>query len=218
MAPLQQFALVIGGILALLIVSEVLWHMKLIRGEMGRKFVHMTAGLLIASWPLLISFRTIQILSMCFIAAIYVSKRFNILKSIHAVDRKSYGEYGYAIGVGISSVLFPQPRVFASAVLVMAVADAFAALIGTKWGRHKYKVGKDTKSLEGSAAFYITCALIYSGLLLVKGEFANQSLMQTVYISGGAAVLMIVEALGIYGTDNIALPIAAGLIANQLFR
>ncbi len=214
---MYQLAVAVGSIFVLLVVSEVLWHMRLIRGEMGRKFVHMTAGLLVAAWPLLISFRTIQALSMCFIAAVYVSKRFSVFKSIHSVDRKSYGEYSYAIGIGISAVLFPQPRVFASAVLVMAVADALAALIGTKWGKHKYRVGKDTKSLEGSLAFYLTCVLIFCGLLAIKDEFDSQSLTKTIYISGGSSVLMLTEALGIYGIDNIALPIVAGLIANQLF-
>ncbi len=41
-------------------------------------------------------------------------------------------------------------------VLVIIAADAFAALIGTKWGRVKIFKGK---TLEGTAAFILTCFL-----------------------------------------------------------
>jgi dolichol kinase len=97
-----------------------------------------------------------------------------------------------AIGYTLAVLLLPGwPAV--AGILVAGVADPAAALVGRRFGRHRYPGGK---SVEGSAAFL---ALAFLALLALPG----------VGVAGAAFValgLTVVEALTLPVDDNLYLP------------
>lgn len=92
------------------------------------------------------------------------------------------------------------------------VGDAFAALIGKRFGRHKIrlKYADGRKSVEGSAAMFITSALAVLAVLLCRGGL---SFWGYVWIPGAAAaVSTLVELHTRGGMDTVTCPTAAMLV------
>lgn len=113
--------------------------------------------------------------------------------------RRLTGATTLAVGYTLPAVLFPGlPTV--AAILVAGVADALAAVVGKRFGRHRYRGGK---SMEGSMAFL---AAVLAVFLPLPG----------VGIGGAAAAalaLTVVEAMTLRVDDNLYLPLAAAAAA-----
>ncbi len=103
--------------------------------EITRKSVHILAGLAVATLPWLMNFNQIQLLALLFIPILLISKKLNLLSSIHQVKRKTYGEIFFPIAVFLTAWLFPDRILFAYGVAVMSLSDGLAGLIGQRFGR-----------------------------------------------------------------------------------
>lgn len=89
------------------------------------------------------------------------------------------------------------------------VGDAFAALIGKKYGKHKitWKYADRKKSLEGSAAMFVSSGIAVACVLL-----AHDHLTLPAYIlipAAGSAAATVVEILSKEGYDTVLCPTAA---------
>jgi dolichol kinase len=98
-------------------------------------------------------------------------------------------------------VLFFPKVIAITAIAVLIISDTSAALIGRRYGKHRFM----SKSLEGAGAFFI------SGLLVVaftpKVEYAPAE-----YLIGAAAALFgaVVESSAIGLDDNLSIPLTVG--------
>lgn len=69
---------------------------------------------------------------------------------------RDYGLVGFAAGALLAVLAFWPDRVaIAAGVVVLGLADAGAALIGDRYGRHRVEAGGGVRSLEGSVAFVV---------------------------------------------------------------
>lgn len=92
------------------------------------------------------------------------------------------------------------------AMTCIILGDSAAALVGRRWGRHRYSNG--SRSLEGSTAFFlasIIAALVVPGIPLWIGL-------------AGALLATIVEALSTRVDDNLSVPLLVGLFAQLSLR
>lgn len=92
------------------------------------------------------------------------------------------------------------------------VGDAFAALIGKKYGRHKitWKYADHCKSIEGSAAMFVTSALaVFCVLRLYDPLTAAGCILVSV---AGAGIASLVEMVTPNGKDTVTCPTAAMLV------
>ena len=103
------------------------------------------------------------------------------------------------VGAALLALLFPL-RVAVPVLTMTMLADAAAALVGRRWGRHPW--GRLSSTVEGSAAFLVTGA----GVMLAFGSFGVLPAAAGV---GGAAL---VEALPLPVNDNIRVPIIAATL------
>jgi phytol kinase len=115
---------------------------------------------------------------------------------------------------GVGSNLFFQKYAFIG-YLVAGWADAIAEPVGTKWGKHRYKVPslfgvKATRSLEGSLAVFLTgfAAVLFCGWILNLD--AGRMLAAGLVCSLTAAV---VEAVSHHGLDNLTVQVAVSAAA-----
>jgi len=108
----------------------------------------------------------------------------------------------------LNNFLYPE-AIAIFGYLVTGIGDAIAEPIGTKFGKHKYKVPtakavKSYRSLEGSAAVFIgsVCALVLATMLTGVAVLPLLHLLILV-----AFIAMLTEAVSPHGWDNFTLQV-----------
>lgn len=114
-----------------------------------------------------------------------------------------------ALGGLSTNLLFP-PWAYVG-YMAVAWGDAVGEPVGTRWGRHRYRVPSlagvpATRSLEGSGAVLVT-TMFASALALVGGGIEPTSALGASLVIG--AVCTAVEAVSHHGLDNLTLQLAA---------
>jgi phytol kinase len=102
--------------------------------------------------------------------------------------------------------------------LVCGWGDAVGEPVGSRWGRHQYRVPsfagvQAQRSLEGSAAVFLTGSLAAAIGLIAGGLLVPTAV--TVGLACGAAGAL-VEAVSTHGLDNFTTQIAAAAVAALL--
>lgn len=214
-----QMLLACAGTGLVLIIGEYLSRKRILKGEFARKFVHILTATFVAFWPLFLSHYEIAILSLVFVGIVVVVKKFRILRSLKAVRRTTYGEIWYALGIGIVAVLFQSDAIFTIAILVMALADGFAAVVGVGLGKKaiKYRYKNINKSIAGSLTFLIiafTLNLVY--WFGFKGQAISLTTISPalpVLLSASAAIILtLAEIISPKGSDNVIVPVLAATL------
>lgn len=98
--------------------------------------------------------------------------------------------------------LFPKVIVI-TAFTILIVSDSFAALIGRKFGKHRFM----GKSFEGSSAFFLSA-------LVVVAVAPKINYLPGEYLIGIVAAILgaIVEAMPSIIDDNLTIPISISLV------
>lgn len=206
----------IGGIAIILFASEFLWRTRIFKGaETSRKLVHIITGIYIAFWPLIMSFVWIQVLSILLFVAVYTSKKRHIFRSIHSVRRLTYGEMLFPVGVFIAATFAQSGWVYMAAVLHLSLADGLAALVGVRYTkRYGYKIFGQSKTIIGTAVFYVTSfTIVAATMLLDPAAYGSNVLFVVLLLPIGTTFI---ENIAIFGTDNLFVPIVVIAILNSL--
>lgn len=184
--------------------------------EASRKTAHILCGLTALSFPyFLTSHWTVLGLVLLFSVLMLITKRLHLLKSIHEVGRKSYGSFYYPIAIYLIFFLASnQPVFYIISILVMAISDAFAALIGKKYGVIKYEIEGNTKSLEGSIVFFLISFLCVQLPLLLMTSISPANVILVALII--AILLTGFEAISPTGSDNIFIPFGTYFLLSKL--
>jgi dolichol kinase len=192
-----------GPIFILLVLSEILWRSKILRGEAARKVLHIFIGCYIAAWPFLMPFRTIQLISIALLVVVYISHTFHVFHAINGVKRKTWGDVLYAVAIGVTASLTKNPWVFTIAILHMSLADGLAGLVGTHYGkRSTYTILGYEKSFVGSVTFILSSFVILIATATHHPQGVSFAALGALpFIAAG------IENLGIAGTDNVLIPL-----------
>ncbi|MFZ5553347.1 MAG: phosphatidate cytidylyltransferase [Bacteroidota bacterium] len=204
-----------AAFIVIFILGELFFHYLKIKTELTRKFVHVSSGLLTLAFPLLLENHW-QALFLCssFALLLFISIRYNFLKSINKVGRTTWGSFLFPASVYICfhSWLYTGSLLyFYAPMLVLAISDPLAALCGKKWPAGKYTVFHETKTLTGSAAFFISAFLII--LLLMRSFTPDITFLKLISFSIILSFFSTVaEALSQKGTDNLSIPLTLLLL------
>ncbi len=182
--------------------------------EIVRKIVHIgTGNVILIAWWLDIPASVGITASILASAITLLSYRLPILPGINSVGRQSLGTFFYSVSFGILVAWFwylQQPQYAALGILVMTWGDGLAALIGQRFGKHKYKVFGTQKSWEGSLTMMLV-SYVVSSLILV-GTQGNS--WQTWAVSLLVAVIATgLEAVSFLGIDNLTVPLGSATLA-----
>lgn len=172
--------------------------------EVARKMVHVAHGLAAASWPFFVSMQTIIIVEVLFILAAVIARKFNLFRDLRSVYRLTWGEFFFPLGVIIVAFMNPDQWVFAAAMLHLGLADAAAAVVGTRFGKHSYHVFRHKKSLEGSLAFWVISILITWWVVAATPFGVNNIGLLLIVLP---LLTTGIENLGVLGMDNLLIPI-----------
>ena len=194
--------------------------------EFTRKLVHIGAGLWV--WGVLALFEHWYVGIIPFTSFIVLNCVFYRQKSFRAMDAadSSPGTIYFALSMALLSALFwrtggapDHAPIAVAAAMAMTLGDAFAAIIGRRWGRRTYSIwGGSRRSYWGSAAMAVfSFAGIACALLLVPGSAlspTSQPLAPIVALGQAliaALVATAAEAVSPAGTDNLSVPLATAL-------
>ena len=201
-------AILIGMFLLIIGAAEIWTRTRHPSPESARKLVHVLGGLGCLLFPFFIS-SPMVVAGMAFLfAALFVTgERSRLLLCLSGVERKSRGSEYFPIAVsGLFYISQGRPWLYFSSILILALSDSAAALIGSRYGRIRFNVGReDTKSLEGSFFFWAITFLVLQTLLILMTDLPVYSCILTAYLV--SFLLTCIEAISIKGTDNLFVPI-----------
>lgn len=185
--------------------------------ELTRKIVHIGSGnVILLAWWLQIPGGVIIGAAIIASLVALISYFLPILPSINSVGRKSLGTFFYGVSIGILIFCFwhPSQRQYAViGTLVMAWGDGLAAIIGQRFGTHKYQIFGNQKSWEGSLTMAGATYLVSYLVLL----FSGVSLGQTWLISLALAIVATaLESFSKLGIDNLSVPLGSAALALYL--
>ncbi|MHC4916704.1 MAG: diacylglycerol/polyprenol kinase family protein [Planctomycetota bacterium] len=208
---------ILSGVFACLVLAAELWaRLGRPRPEWTRKLVHVGGGLVCLAFPFAVSSPwTVLVMAATLTAVFALGAGLGFLKSLHSVSRRTRGSEYYPLAIFLTYVLaYGRPWLYFASVLTLAVADAFAALIGGRYGRIRYRVEESEKSLEGSLAFLgIAFAAISLPTLLMTGCPAAVCLLSASLV---AVLVTGFEAVSLRGSDNLFVPIAVCAIMPKI--
>lgn len=122
------------------------------------------------------------------------------------------------IGGLIGNIFFPHFIVFG--YLVAGLGDAIAEPVGTRFGKHQYRVPAirgvcSVRSLEGSISVLIVSAFVLIACLALSPQFvlSGRSLLIVMLI---AVISTLVEAVSPHGWDNTTMQIVPALLGTIL--
>jgi phytol kinase len=199
---------------AILGIAEWLYRQRSASSEGGRKIVHIGAGqVMLLAWWLAIPGWVIQAAAVLAGAIAIASYNLPILPSVNSVGRHSWGTLFYAISIGVLTTWFwplGRPEFAVLGILVMAWGDGMAAIVGQRWGRHRYRVGGIQKSWEGSLAMAWVSAIVAIAILRGAGTAFAPALLTGTIVALFATTL---ELLSWRGIDNLTVPLGSAAIA-----
>jgi phytol kinase len=141
-----------------------------------------------------------------------------------------WGPFLYAISITVlvaAFTLIPSLTPFfmlpATGLIAMYIGDGLAPIVGLKYGKHRYTIGKSWRSLEGSLTVFVGSTLGAVFCFFFFGWFAPVFLSTMwppyfsplqvailVLVCGAAAT--IIEGVSPPGGDNLSVPLLTSLI------
>jgi phytol kinase len=142
-----------------------------------------------------------------------LNHRFKLLPAVEDVGRHSYGTIAYGASIAILLALFwpAQPLAVAAGVLVMAIGDGLAGLIGPQLRSPRWRVLGQGKSLAGTLAMAGGALVV---LIVLQWMAHDQGLTAPALpnLIWMALVATALEQLSGFGLDNLSVPLSAGLL------
>lgn len=191
--------------------------------ELVRKLFHIGGGLLALSLPWLFDSLLPVLLTCGAITALFVAmRRVPLLRDgvgqvLLGVKRNTVGEFCYVASVCLlfwlthgNTLLYSVP------LLVLAIADASAALVGEQYGKLPLHMRGDRKSYEGAAAFALATFFCVHVPVLLSGQSGR---LESLLIAAGVGVMvMMAEVAAWWGIDNIIIPLWTYMLLKSLLQ
>ncbi len=182
--------------------------------ELSRKIVHIGTGAVVPlAWFFEIPFVVALPVAAVITVVTTINHQWRFIPAVEDVDRNSYGTIAY--GIAITTLLLPfwptRADAVSAGVLVMALGDGLAGLIGRNVVSPKWVLFGQTKSSVGTMTMAVVSGLVLIGLARWSG----------VDLSLPAALGMVAMATGLEqlswsGLDNLSVPLSVGVLWSQL--
>ncbi len=189
--------------------------------EARRKLLHVAMGGVALGLPAVFDGPgPVWLLALLAAGALLVIRQMRALRTsigsaIHTVERVSFGELCFPLGVAtLYSLAGEQYLHFLVPLLVLVLGDSLAALVGVRHGCLRYRTLDGCKSLEGSMTMFVVsfaCILLPFGF---AGHYDLGSLLAGAMCV--ALALTLIEAVAWRGIDNFLLPVAGFYLLDNI--
>lgn len=180
--------------------------------EASRKFIH----IMLANWWIIamVFFENAiwaSIAPLSFVVINYISYKKDVISVMERDKQDGLGTVYYAIALLFMAIytfgIIKRPEIGLCAIFIMGYGDGLAAVIGKSVNSYKYKIGNTEKSAAGSATMFFVSFIIIA--IFLCSINSNLWLVKSIILS---AMLTVIEAVSIKGTDNITVPVISSLL------
>lgn len=198
-------------LLGVLFLGELIRAVRKYDSAFTRKFIHVGVGFwgFVAYWTLE-TWWVALIPPASFVFINLLSYKWTLIQSMEIEDKTNLGTVYYPLSLCVLILLFwrtGNPVTAVLGLLVMALGDGFASLVGQKWGKHPYRIWKREKTLEGSTAMFAFSFMAVAAVLMIVTDLVfPQVLVRGLVV---AAIATAVEAVSPWGMDNLTVPLLA---------
>ncbi|VAW30830.1 hypothetical protein MNBD_CHLOROFLEXI01-1234 [hydrothermal vent metagenome] len=180
-----------------------------------RKVIHIGVGMMI--WALHFLFDSpwfFVATAAAFMVINFLDWRYGFFAAMSSSDRSNLGTVYFPLAAGVATLIFwQQPPLMVAALMPLTWGDGLAPIVGKAFGRNSYKIHTSTRTLEGSLGFFvgslIATALALWGMDGTPDLSLAAALLPALLVT---AVTTLVEAISIWGLDNLTITAVAILI------
>lgn len=180
-----------------------------------RKVIHIGVGMLVWVLPFLFDSPWYFVATAAvFMVINFLDWRYGFFAAMSSSDRSNLGTVYFPLAAAVASLIFwQQPPLMVAALMPLTWGDGLAPIVGKAYGRNQYKVHSSTRTLEGSLGFFVASFMATALALWGMGgmpviSFAA-ALLPALLV---AAATTLVEAVSIWGLDNLTITAVAILI------
>lgn len=209
------FILCLAYILTILGVAELLRRRRGYDSGFTRKVIHIGVGMMIwlvpflftTPWPFVVACVMFMIINL-------IDWRYGLIGSMQSRHRSNLGTVYFPLAAAVVALIFwDTPPLMVAALMPLTWGDGIAPVIGAAYGRRVYRVHTSTRTVEGSAGFFVA-GFIFTWLALwvMPGtpEISPvEAILPALVIM---AVTTVIEAFSIWGLDNLTVTAAAIII------
>jgi phytol kinase len=195
-------------------LAEVLRKAFRLSHDFTRKFIHVAVGMI--SIPTVIWFSDLRwaiVPPLAFVAINYLDYRFGLIQAMMSSNRSNLGTVYFPLSFAAILILFwgnpaaptEHSRLIIAALMPLTWGDALAALVGERFGQHRYPILGQTRSFEGTLVMCIASAL--ATWLALGASPAWMPIALAVALGASLA-----EAVSPWGIDNLTVPAVSAFI------
>ena len=199
-------------------ISEGLRKWRGYSVDFTRKFVHIGVGMWAFGTVLLFENKVFAIIPpLSFVLINYISYRRETFKAMETGERGQLGTVYFPLAFSaIIWIFWDYPVILVACLMPMTWGDAFAAVIGQRYGRREYSVFGSTRTLEGSLTMFLV-GWIATVIPLLMFSVDRITLGSAFLVSGITALgATAAEAVSPHGTDNLTVPAVSALLLTLL--
>jgi dolichol kinase len=187
-----------------LLVIELVVRKTRRASELTRKTTHTLSALAVVTLIAFCTLQQIAIIAAIFFVLLMVLRPKYVWNSLYAVERHSWGEILFPLGVLVAALLADDARTFIAVVLILGLSDTLASLVGQKLPRMKLP-WVSHKTVAGSTAFLLSACAILAVVLREPDAAIVAALAMT-----------IAEAVSHRGIDNLTVPLVGVIVLRLL--
>lgn len=181
------------------------------QAEWSRKLAHIGAGpVVLIAWACGIDRLVAVPAALAMTVAAAINHRRRLLPGIEDVDRHSYGTIAYGASITLLLLLWwPAHRTaVAAAILVMALGDGLAGLLGRLVPSASWQVFQQRRSAVGTATMGFCSLIVLLLLAALAASNGAEAVPDGIALVGIALVATLVEQVAVAGIDNLTVPLS----------
>lgn len=209
------FILCLAYILTIIGVAELLRRRRGYDSGFTRKVIHIGVGMMIwlvpflftTPWPFVVACVMFMIINL-------IDWRYGLIGSMQSRHRSNLGTVYFPLAAAVVALIFwDAPPLMVAALMPLTWGDGIAPVIGAAYGRRVYRVHTSTRTVEGSAGFFVA-GFIFTWLALwvMPGTPEISPVGAILPALVIMAVTTVIEAFSIWGLDNLTVTAAAIII------
>ncbi|NCF68449.1 MAG: phosphatidate cytidylyltransferase [Chloroflexi bacterium] len=207
-------------IFGLIGLAEGLRRWRGFSSDFTRKAIHIGVGMLAWALPFLFSEPWLFILAcLGFMVLNLLDWRFGFFAAMSSSSRSNLGTVYFPLAAAVVAYVFwDSPPIMVAALMPLTWGDGLAPVIGKLYGRHRYHIHTSVRTVEGSIGFFLAAFLATWLALWVMPGLPDltpvAALLPALTVS---LVTTLVEAVSIWGLDNLTITAAAMIILQFWF-
>lgn len=209
------FIIAVVYIFAIIGLAEGLRRWRGYGSGFTRKVIHVGVGMLswalpflfTTPWPFVFACGAFMVLNM-------LDWRYGFFASMASSSRSNLGTVYFPLAAAVVALVFwDQPPLMVAALMPLTWGDGMAPVVGAAFGKRAYRVHTSIRTVEGSLAFLVAGFIFtWLALWLMPGSPDVTPLAAVLPALIVMLVTTIIEAVSIWGLDNLTVTAAAIVI------